>query len=260
MKIFKKHGFVNSFLRERPKLYDQSRIIGDSISENKAEYFQVFKRLTNHYNGKINFVQIGANDGLRNDPVRDFVVRYDWSGVLVEPLPYSFQSLVKNYSYLDLQSVFFENVAIGEDDQPDLDFWSYKDSFLDDLSHEQKEGYRRKSSFIKDHLLKFLPEGNNGDGIVESIPVKIMSVKTLMAKYGMNHNELNLLAVDAEGFDHLIIESTLKDNIKPEVIYFESHHSEDNEPFFDKLRSFGYVVEEYRRDSIAIIPELSNLL
>ncbi len=260
MKIFKKHGIVNSFLRERPKLYDQSRIIGDSISENKAEYFQIFKKLTLHHNCKINFIQIGANDGLRNDPVRDFIVRYDWSGVLVEPLPYSYQSLVTNYQYLSEKRIHFENVAIGEDDQPDLDFWSYKSSFLENLSHEQKEGYRRKSSFSKEHLLKFLPEGSVLEETIESIPVKIISVKTLINKYQMDEKNLHMLAVDAEGFDHLIIETTLKDKIRPKVIYFESHHSEDNDPFFHKLREFGYIVREFRRDSVAFLPELESVL
>ena len=33
------------------------------------------------------FVQIGANNGLTDDPIRQFVTKYHWHGVLVEPQP-----------------------------------------------------------------------------------------------------------------------------------------------------------------------------
>lgn len=262
MKIFKKHGKVNSFLRERPKLYDYSRKIGDQIFENRAEYYQVFKKLSIHFNGKINFVQIGANDGLRNDPMRDFIVRNEnWKGILVEPLPYSFESLTRNYDYLNSSSLFFENVAVGGNtNQPDLEFWSYSDAFLDQLTHEQKEGFRRKSSLIKDHLIQFLPEDSDRDWALKGIKVKITSIQSLLDKHHLQNEELHLLAVDAEGYDREIIESTLADGVLPSVIYFESHHLPDMETFFENIRSYGYLIEEYRRDTIAVKTHLVSLL
>lgn len=261
MKLFKKHGTVNSFLRERPKLYDYSRLVGDLIIENKAEYFSVFKKLSQHLKGQVNFVQIGANDGLRNDPMRDFIVRNQgWKGILVEPLPYSYNSLIKNYAYLGRQNLHFENAAVGEDDQPDLAFWSYKESFLSGLSHEQQEGFRRKSSFSQEHLLKFLPESIDLQNTIESVPVKIISVKSLLEKYGMDTSNLHLLAVDAEGYDREIIETTLAHGVKPDVIYFESHHLPEMDVFFDTLTKHDYLIQEYRRDTIALRPSLKTLL
>jgi hypothetical protein len=41
------------------------------------------------------FVQIGANNGLTDDPIRQFVTKYHWHGVLVEPQPQVFQQLFK---------------------------------------------------------------------------------------------------------------------------------------------------------------------
>ncbi len=35
----------------------------------------------------LHFIQIGANDGVTNDPIHDLVKSYHWKGVLVEPLP-----------------------------------------------------------------------------------------------------------------------------------------------------------------------------
>jgi hypothetical protein len=43
------------------------------------------------------FVQIGANNGVTDDPIRQFLIKYHWHGVLVEPQPRVFQQLLKNY-------------------------------------------------------------------------------------------------------------------------------------------------------------------
>jgi hypothetical protein len=36
---------------------------------------------------KVRFIQIGANDGIKNDPVHAFIKKYYWTGILVEPIP-----------------------------------------------------------------------------------------------------------------------------------------------------------------------------
>jgi FkbM family methyltransferase len=60
------------------------------------------------------FVQIGANNGLTDDPLRQFVTKYHWHGVLVEPQPQVFQQRLKNYE-LEKQ-LAFENAAIADKD------------------------------------------------------------------------------------------------------------------------------------------------
>src|SRR6266481_6003650 len=44
------------------------------------------------------FIQIGANDGVSNDPLYKFVIEYGWAGILVEPLPQVFEVLRRNYA------------------------------------------------------------------------------------------------------------------------------------------------------------------
>ena len=43
------------------------------------------------------FIQVGANDGLMCDPIRQFIVKHSWGGILVEPVPDYFELLKKNY-------------------------------------------------------------------------------------------------------------------------------------------------------------------
>lgn len=60
------------------------------------------------------FVQIGANNGLTDDPLRQFVTKHHWHGVLVEPQPQVFQQLLKNYE--QEKQLAFENAAIADKD------------------------------------------------------------------------------------------------------------------------------------------------
>ena len=60
------------------------------------------------------FVQIGANNGLTDDPLRQFVTKYHWHGCLVEPQPQVFQQLLKNYA--QEKQLAFENSAIADRD------------------------------------------------------------------------------------------------------------------------------------------------
>src|SRR5687768_9883737 len=64
---------------------------------------------------QVKFVQIGSNDGLGSDPLRQFIIRDHWKGILVEPLPDTFRKLLKNYEgYEHKAELYFENVAISD--------------------------------------------------------------------------------------------------------------------------------------------------
>src|ERR1043165_8619029 len=59
------------------------------------------------------FIQVGAHDGLHYDPIRPWVEKFHWSGVLAEPQPIIFKRLVENYK--NEPQLKFENVAIGKE-------------------------------------------------------------------------------------------------------------------------------------------------
>jgi len=58
------------------------------------------------------FVNIGANDGVVADPTYPFIERYGWKGIAVEPVPYVFEQLQRNYAHLD--GVILENAAVSD--------------------------------------------------------------------------------------------------------------------------------------------------
>jgi FkbM family methyltransferase len=59
------------------------------------------------------FVEIGAMDGVSFDPLYQYVIRYGWRGLLIEPLPDIFEQLRRNYD--GRPGLSFENVAIADE-------------------------------------------------------------------------------------------------------------------------------------------------
>src|SRR5215203_3467954 len=60
----------------------------------------------------LNFIQIGANDGLVNDPFYKFIRRDNWKGILIEPQKDVFQKLQRTHAGND--QLTLANFAIGE--------------------------------------------------------------------------------------------------------------------------------------------------
>jgi hypothetical protein len=56
------------------------------------------------------FVQVGANDGILDDPIHPFVQTQGWRGVLIEPQPNIFEVLRR--SYAGSEGLTFINAAI----------------------------------------------------------------------------------------------------------------------------------------------------
>jgi FkbM family methyltransferase len=153
------------------------------------------------------FVDVGANDGVRGDPVFEFVSQFHWKGIFVEPQPRLFRKLVGNYK--DEPQLIFENVALGDRDG-EATFYAFKES--PDLPDEASA----LASFDRDRLV------NNGPGFkgeIEEIKVPTMTARSLLAKHDVSH--IDYLQVDTEGFDYEVVRMFLETGIKPALIHYE---------------------------------------
>ncbi|MEL6718066.1 MAG: FkbM family methyltransferase [Bacteroidota bacterium] len=166
-------------------------------------------------------VQIGSNDGKTGDPLYPlFQKNKQWKGLLVEPIPYFFEKLQANYS--NTTRFQLENVAINEGrkmtfywvDQkakinfPDLPFW-----------------FEQLGSFDKNHILKEL--GDKIQPYIQESDLEGITVDELL-----NRNEvskIDILHIDAEGYDWKILSQFDLKRYCPKFILFEFHHLDDIE-------------------------------
>jgi len=154
------------------------------------------------------FLQIGAHDGLSYDPIHDYVKRFHWKGLLVEPQPAIYRKLRQNYA--DEKQLLFENSAIAPRNGT-LDLHCFENAGAED--HASMLASTRK------HYLTLNGDGHRG--ALKTITVPALSLASLLARHHVER--VNLLQIDTEGFDFEIIKMIDFQRIKPEIIHYENN-------------------------------------
>lgn len=240
-------------IKSRPLLFDYIKKIKNKIAPTKRPSQILLDEFSRSRKGKINFIQIGANDGLRNDPIRYFVVRDKWNGLFVEPLPSVFPLLKKNYAYLKNPNLFFLNAAISDSESEILSFYSFNTEFLNKFSEGEKLGFLRKSSFEKEHLRKFVDDKENTNDILTSINVKCLTLKKIVNDFFKQDN-LDLLVIDVEGYEQKVISQLKTLDSLPKAIFFEIRHlGFAKEEIFLFLKNLKYKIYDLKDDAFALL-------
>ena len=138
---------------------------------------------------KVFFIQVGANDGLINDPLIPLIRMYDWEGILLEP-----QTLVFEKQLVPLhkksKGIIPINAAIGNKDGEMslyiLGFsnkrWATGLASFDKstLENKIKDGYiERMANKFRDQL------PTEKKDWIQSIPVHVLQFETLIDQYNI---------------------------------------------------------------------------
>lgn len=184
------------------------------------------------------FVQVGANDGIFDDPLHDLILEHHLRGLLIEPLPDIFQKL--KFNYRDQPQLLFENMAISSCDGT-MSIHRVRNNVV--TSH-----HSGIASFTRKNLLK---QGVPPEHI-ETLSVQGTSLQSLLAKHKINR--INLLQIDTEGYDFEVIKSAFEDEIFPDMIHYEHCWLIPEIRFKCKqmLDKHGYQFIEAGKDTIAV--------
>jgi FkbM family methyltransferase len=239
---------VADFFRARPALYDFARQARLRLIGPTSQIGRHLDQYARANAGNFRFLQIGASDGLRNDPVRDFVVRDRWSGVFVEPLPDVFPLLEKNYARLSKRgNLRFENAAVSSR-SASLPFYTFQKSFLSGKPLEERLHLLRKASFDRAQVLAFAMRQEN----IAVIEVPCLGIRDLLARH-FPEGRLSLLALDVEGHEQEILSEIDFDAVRIGAILFETWNlGGRHDVVFGLLRKNGYRIEEAEGDALAI--------
>jgi FkbM family methyltransferase len=189
------------------------------------------------------FVQIGAHDGVRNDPLWETVTRLRLRGLLVEPIPDLFAQLQDNYR--DYPDLLFEQAAIAHRQGSVSLYRIAADAPL-------PAWVQGLASLNKQHLsgTKFgIPDLERH---IQAIEVPSMTFTQLLKKHGVSR--VSLLQVDTEGFDTEIVNMALESGILPRVIHYEYIHTPPPKRAALKrlLAEKGYSYLDVGRDTVAV--------
>jgi FkbM family methyltransferase len=179
-------------------------------------------------------VQIGSNDGITDDPIHSLLESNpSWKALLVEPVPFLFERLRKNYS--NNPNIRFANVAISE--QAGMATFYYVDPVAKDHIPQLPLWFDQLGSFDRRHIACHL-------GALErftvSTEIPTLPLSTLLDRN--NVSKIDLLHIDTEGHDWKILRQLDLTRFHPDVILFEHKHlSED-----DKTKALAFLERDYR--------------
>lgn len=194
------------------------------------------------------FMQIGANDGQRNDDFRQYIERYDLPGLLVEPQPQAFARLVENYR--DRRNLCFENAAIARSAgvmklfafNPDCENGRPLDVFTTpDRSYIEQVRINQKLS-----------------AEILTLTVPAVTIEQAMQKHGLD--TVAMFVIDTEGFDYQIVKMIDLPRLRPMLIQFEhvTLPRRQHELCCRHLSEHGYNLLRARWDTVAVRPSLGR--
>jgi FkbM family methyltransferase len=194
------------------------------------------------------FVEIGANDGLQHDHLRPFIGSHRWRGVMVEPVPYIFERLRRNYA--GVERVALENAAIGDRDGT-LPFF-----FLVDAPEDERrlmpDWYDGIGSFSRASVAGHVVHIPDIEERIVRQDVPTLTFDSLCRRHGLEH--VDLLVVDTEGYDWEIIRRVDLGAWRPELIVYEHFHLSpgDRAACAEHLRAHGYRTLEEGFDTMCL--------
>ncbi len=202
------------------------------------------------------FVEIGANDGRKHDHLRDYVATQSWTGLMVEPVPYVFERLTANYD--GVEGVTPVNAAVA-DRNGLLPFFHLEEVSGEELA-ELPDWYDGIGSFLRDVVVSHADEMPDIEQRITTIEVEALTFDTLLERHGLA--SIDLLLIDAEGYDAEILRSIDLDRHRPRLMVYEHFHLSpgDRAAARARVEAHGYETAEELFDTFCMLPGTGDVL
>ena len=199
-------------------------------------------------------MEVGANDGAQHDHLRSCILSRAWRGVMVEPVPYVFERLRRNYAHLP--RVALENGAVGERDGS-LPFYHLVDASPAER-RRLPDWYDGIGSFSVDTVMSHEPDIPDICDRLRSVEVPTLTFDSLCRKHEIE--QVDLLVVDTEGYDWEIISRIDFSRWRPQLVIYEHFHFSPavRVECARYLGDHGYELMEEGFDTFCLKPTAAN--
>ena len=200
-------------------------------------------------------LQIGANDGIQDDPIREYIIKTKIKSHLLEPIPVFYEELCRNYK--NENNVNCYNLAIHEKtgkqimsyvNDSSLPVWTKGLGTFD----TSKNGFSGYGNYKLQTDLTNDPTFLAIDSKKETIEVETITLTDFFKRECIDR--IDVYVTDTEGYDGKIFEQLDLHKYSPKVIMMETHTlgDEQNEKIIHKLEKYNYSVLENGWDTIAV--------
>jgi FkbM family methyltransferase len=225
---------IRGNLRPYPSTLGWARRIGRVFGLTSRIDIDYIFDLANRRGRDVFFLQVGANDGLMDDPIHFLVRKYGWCGVLLEPDPQLFERLKENYSGVD--GPILVNAALSP--------INGKTTFYRIRMDEKMPSWcAGLGSFRRDVILSNKNDVPEIESHIVEDRIESISFHSLVARYKLPR--IDLIVIDTEGYDLEILRQLDLIRFKPDLIVYEHKHLNELERTIaaDLLIANGYSVQ-----------------
>lgn len=201
-----------STLSSYPHLLDWTRRIYCAIglgTRTERDFLFLLARKQKH----VFVLQVGANDGVTNDPIHPFVDEYRWKGLLLEPLSDIFEKLQQNYK--GEAGIELCNAAMA-DQNGSMTFYRVTGGA------EVPEWCDRIGSFSRETVLSHKHRFPAIERYITEQAVDVLSFNTLVDRYSIQG--IDVVMIDAEGYDYEILQQIDLVRFRPKLVVYEQIH------------------------------------
>jgi FkbM family methyltransferase len=192
----------------------------------------------------IRFIQIGSNDADAKDPLSAFLRSQKWGGVMVDPVKYVFERLVRNHQANP--NLIFENVAVAAE-RGIKPFY-----YLKETTDDVPTWYDQLGSFSMDVVLRHESTIPDIRQRIVAEEVQCLTFEDLCQKH--NLREIDVVHIDTEGYDLEILRLIDFGAHQPQIVIFEHKHlsESDQARAHQILEENGYVHGVLGNDTAAV--------
>lgn len=194
------------------------------------EFDDVICRRMFEVGSQLTFIQVGAFDGITGDPLKKYIEKCGWKGVVVEPQSKATDQLRALYG--DNQRILILQAAI-------------------DGERRQRSLYRVESnlvprwagglaSFRRENILKHSDLIPGIETMISQETVDCITFAEVLTY--LPNEEIDLLQIDTEGADGYILSLFPFDRLRPSIVHWEVKHlsKPEREECLSRLANLGY--------------------
>jgi FkbM family methyltransferase len=192
---------------------------------------------------ELTFIQVGAFDGLLQDPLRKYIGKYPWRGIMIEPQARAAERLRNLYAG-NGRIVVIQAALDGQARQRTL-------YTLDPQRAPAWAG--ALASFQRQHILKHADGIPNINEMILEELVDCVTFGDVLSK--MPAVKVDILQIDTEGADAHVLSLFPFQQVRPAIVHWEIRHLslKQKEGCLDRLATFGYRFASYGdQDMIAV--------
>jgi FkbM family methyltransferase len=194
--------------------------------------------------GARTFLQIGANDGYRSDPLNLAIFRHKLTGTFVEPQTNYYRELQRTYR--NFPGMVFLQCAVARQ-QGAMTMYTL------DCSGGRLPGWAHGVGTLShEQIRKFGDQIDDIDAYIRASEVQCITAADLLERAG--HRDPDIIVVDAEGFDHAILSQFDFAKLSTKLVIYETESmaKADAADLAQRLEAGGFGLVEAAQDTIAL--------